>query len=60
VHNSAVLEAIAKMALLTEQINPSAPRLKDALIKKHFERNMALIPITANNLFKYLIHEKKS
>ena len=38
VHNSAVLEAIAKMALLTEQINPSAPRLKDALIKKHFER----------------------
>lgn len=38
VHNSAVLEKIAKMALLTEQINPNAPRLKDALIKKHFER----------------------
>jgi L-ribulose-5-phosphate 4-epimerase len=38
VHNSAVLEAIAKMALLTEQINPQAPRLKDALIRKHFER----------------------
>jgi L-ribulose-5-phosphate 4-epimerase len=38
VHNSAVLEFIAKMALLTEQINPDAPRLKDALIKKHFER----------------------
>lgn len=38
VYNSAVLEAIAKMAYLTEQINPSAPRLKDALIKKHFER----------------------
>ena len=38
VHNSAVLEAIAKMALLTEQINPAASRLKDALIKKHFER----------------------
>ena len=38
VYNSAVLEAIAKMALLTEQINPTAPRLKDALIKKHFER----------------------
>ena len=38
VHNSAVLESIAQMALLTEQINPSAPRLKDALIKKHFER----------------------
>ena len=38
VHNSAVLEAIAQMALLTEQINPKAPRLKDALINKHYER----------------------
>ena len=38
VHNSAVLEQIAQMALLTEQINPKASRLKDALIKKHFER----------------------
>ena len=38
VHNSAVLEFIAKMALLTEQINPVAPRLKDSIIKKHFER----------------------
>lgn len=38
VHNSAVLEYIAEMALLTEQINPNAPRLKDALIKKHYER----------------------
>ncbi|MDH4089752.1 MAG: L-ribulose-5-phosphate 4-epimerase [Cyclobacteriaceae bacterium] len=38
VYNSAVLEAIAEMALLTEQINPKAPRLKDALIQKHFER----------------------
>ncbi|MEO6524508.1 MAG: L-ribulose-5-phosphate 4-epimerase [Mucilaginibacter sp.] len=38
VHNSAVLEAIAHMALLTEQINPSAPRLKSALINKHYER----------------------
>lgn len=38
VYNSAVLEAVAKMAWLTEQINPNAPRLKDALIKKHFER----------------------
>lgn len=38
VHNSAVLEFIAKTALLTEQINPSAPRLKDSIIKKHFER----------------------
>jgi L-ribulose-5-phosphate 4-epimerase len=38
VYNSAVLEAIAQMAMYTEQINPGAPRLKDALIKKHYER----------------------
>lgn len=38
VHNSAVLEFIAKTALLTEEINPSAQRLKDSIIKKHFER----------------------
>ena len=38
VYNSAVLESIAQMAFLTEQINPKAPRLKNALIKKHFER----------------------
>ncbi|MFM2258075.1 MAG: L-ribulose-5-phosphate 4-epimerase AraD [Bacteroidota bacterium] len=38
VHNSAVLEQIAKMALLTEQINPKAPVLKEALIRKHYER----------------------
>ncbi len=38
VYNSAVLESIAQMALLTEQINPGVRPLKDALIKKHFER----------------------
>jgi L-ribulose-5-phosphate 4-epimerase len=38
VHNSAVLESIAQMAWLTEQINPNAPRLKNALIRKHYER----------------------
>jgi L-ribulose-5-phosphate 4-epimerase len=38
VYNSAVLETVAQMALLTEQINPQSPRLKDALIKKHYER----------------------
>ena len=37
-HNSVVLEAIAHMAILTEQINPQAATLKTALIKKHFER----------------------
>lgn len=38
VYNSAVLESIAQMAYLTRQIRPDAPRLKDALITKHFER----------------------
>lgn len=38
VYNAAVLEQVAKMAWLTEQINPNAPRLKKALIKKHYER----------------------
>ncbi|EON77988.1 L-ribulose-5-phosphate 4-epimerase [Lunatimonas lonarensis] len=38
VYNSRVLEEIAKMAYLTRQINPNAPRLKDALIQKHYER----------------------
>jgi L-ribulose-5-phosphate 4-epimerase len=38
VYNSAVLESIAQMAYLTETINSNAPRLKEALIKKHFER----------------------
>ena len=38
VYNSAVLEAIAQMALLTEQVNPKVLRLKESLIKKHFER----------------------
>jgi L-ribulose-5-phosphate 4-epimerase len=38
VYNSAVLESIAQMAFLTEQINPGVPPLKQALIKKHFER----------------------
>ena len=38
VYNSAVLETVAHMAYLTEQINKDAPRLKDSLIKKHFER----------------------
>ena len=38
VYNSAVLESIAHMAHLTEQINPKAPRLKDSLIRKHFDR----------------------
>lgn len=38
VYNSAVLESVAQMALLTEQINAQSPRLKPALIRKHYER----------------------
>lgn len=38
VYNSAVLEQIAKMAYITEQINKDVPRLKSALINKHYER----------------------
>lgn len=38
VYNSAVLEEVARMALLTEQIRPDVPRLKNSLIKKHYER----------------------
>lgn len=38
VYNAAVLEEIAKMAWLTEQINPKSTLLKTSLIQKHFER----------------------
>jgi len=38
VYNSKVLEQLAMMAFLTLQINPDAPGLKKALIKKHYDR----------------------
>ena len=38
VYNSKVLEVVAEMAYLTLQINRNAPRLKDSLIKKHYNR----------------------
>jgi L-ribulose-5-phosphate 4-epimerase len=38
VYNSAVLEELAKMAFLTEHIQPEILRLKESLIKKHYER----------------------
>ncbi|MFD3000657.1 L-ribulose-5-phosphate 4-epimerase [Pontibacter toksunensis] len=38
VYNSAVLEEVARMAYLTEQIRGDVPRLQDSLIKKHYER----------------------
>jgi L-ribulose-5-phosphate 4-epimerase len=38
VYNSAVVEQLAKMAFLTEQINRDVRPMKEALIKKHFDR----------------------
>lgn len=38
VYNSAVLEELAKMAYYTGQIRPNAARMKDTLIRKHYER----------------------
>lgn len=38
VYNAAVLEEVAKMAWMTEQIEPRAKRLSAAVIAKHFER----------------------
>ncbi|MBO9572000.1 MAG: L-ribulose-5-phosphate 4-epimerase AraD [Chitinophagaceae bacterium] len=38
VYNAAVLEELAKMAFITEQVNPSVKRLKSALIDKHYQR----------------------
>lgn len=37
-YNSAVLEEVARMAYITLQIHPDAPRLKETLINKHWER----------------------
>ena len=38
VYNAAVLEELATMAYLTEQLNPNAQTLNEHLIQKHFER----------------------
>jgi L-ribulokinase len=38
IYNAAVLEEIARMAYLTEQINPAATILKETLINKHWQR----------------------
>jgi L-ribulose-5-phosphate 4-epimerase len=38
VAHSGVLEEIARMALLTLQLQPGAPSLKETLIRKHFQR----------------------
>jgi L-ribulose-5-phosphate 4-epimerase len=38
VYNAAVLEELALMAFVTQTVNPTARRLPDRLIRKHFER----------------------
>ncbi|MFW6347496.1 MAG: L-ribulose-5-phosphate 4-epimerase [Cyclonatronaceae bacterium] len=38
IYNSAVLEEIARMAFLSRQIRADLPRMKNALIEKHYER----------------------
>lgn len=38
VYNAVVLEELAKMALITRQANPDAPRLKESLRRKHYQR----------------------
>ena len=38
VYNAVVLEELAKMAAITRIANPDAPRLKDSLRRKHYER----------------------
>jgi len=38
VYNAKVLEELCRMAMYTERINPGAVRLKETLIRKHFER----------------------
>lgn len=38
VYNSSILEEIARMAYLSVQIRPDVPRLKESIIKKHYDR----------------------
>ena len=38
VYNAVVLEEVAKMALVTRQVNPGAARLKSSLRAKHYDR----------------------
>jgi L-ribulose-5-phosphate 4-epimerase len=38
VHNAAMLEYIAQLAFMTENLSADVLRMKDSLIKKHFER----------------------
>ena len=38
VYHSAVLEEVARLAYFSTTLRPDAPRLKDALVQKHYER----------------------
>ncbi len=38
VYNAKILEELCRMALITEQLNPGAIRLKKSLIEKHYQR----------------------
>jgi L-ribulose-5-phosphate 4-epimerase len=38
VYNAVVLEEIARMAYITEQVNPGIKRMKETLINKHYQR----------------------
>ncbi|MBN1471416.1 MAG: class II aldolase/adducin family protein, partial [Syntrophaceae bacterium] len=38
VYNAVVLEEIAKMAYISEQLNPDIKRMKETLINKHYQR----------------------
>jgi L-ribulose-5-phosphate 4-epimerase len=38
VYNAAVVEELARMAFVTRTLNPSAARLPERLVRKHFER----------------------
>ena len=60
VHNSAVLEFLAKTAFLTEQINSSAITLKESIKQKHWERKHGPIVIMANDIILiFILHNKK-
>jgi len=53
VYNAAVLEELGRMALLTEQINPNAPRLKEALIKNIMTVNTVQVHTMVNKKISF-------
>ena len=38
VHNAVVLEEVARMAWITQQLNPQAAALPDYMLEKHYQR----------------------